>query len=101
MTKAAINGISHLKKPNCSLVKYRTLQSCFLCACGSSHHVLRRLRKGIHEICACCLDLVLFVLVCCTELKQYGLKTRQVIMAVFWEIGSNIEWLLIWRQKNR
>src|SRR5688572_26465488 len=55
------------------------------------------------ELAACCLDLTLLVVVRVSELKQYIPKAGHVVMAaaIFWKIGSNIEWLLIRCQKNR
>src|ERR687891_2792761 len=55
------------------------------------------------ELAACCLDLTLLVLIRVSELKQYIPKAGHIVMAaaIFWKIGSNIEWLLIRCQKNR
>src|SRR5688572_33105888 len=55
------------------------------------------------ELAACCLDLTLLVVVRVSELKQYIPKAGHVVMAaaIFWKIGSNIEWLLFRCQKNR
>src|SRR5215216_5666573 len=57
----------------------------------------------MRELAACCLDLSLLALICVSELKQYVPKAGHVVVtaAIFWKIGSNIEWLLIRCQKNR
>ena len=103
MSEAAVNPVSHLKKANSSLIKYGALQLCFsVISALTTRSIAVCDRDCVNSLLAAWIS-SFFVLVRISELKQYIPKAGHIIMAtaIFWEIGANIEWLLIGCQKNR